>query len=121
MTAAPPRKRCRSVSHAELGRPRVKHVLSSKPQMTDAVRSPHATKPVARARNHHSCVFISSAHSRCGQLPWVEVTGGAWRLDAGAGGAGVAAMLAAGCWTTTTDGAAGDRGGAGAPVALADR
>ncbi len=61
MTAAPPRKRCRSVSHAGVGRPRVSRVLRSRPQMTDAVSSPHATNPVARARNHHSCEFMSLA------------------------------------------------------------
>ena len=62
--ARPPRKRCRSNSHAGLGWPPITRVDRASPQMTEAAARPHATMPAARAAYHVICDVIGLALPR---------------------------------------------------------
>jgi hypothetical protein len=58
-------------------------------------------------------VHVVDPRGDFGQLPWVVVTGGRVTDVVGAEAAGVAAMLVAARWTTTTDADVGADGGTG--------
>ena len=58
ITAAPPRKRCRSSSQADRGRPPSTRVLSASPQSALAARSAQDTMPAARAVSQRSVLCV---------------------------------------------------------------